>query len=372
MEDCERSDGTAPNTTVKDLYALYRDSLLPVISTDEAGDEGIGSAFHVGGGSFVTARHVVEGMASCQVEIDWRRLRKADQSLARAMKGNATLLAIEPRMHPDPDIDVAVFSIPMLACLPAVPLGGHLDDWIADHDVVLNEVLVLGFPPIPLSKENVLVATRAQINAVVDLINVRHVHFIASAMARGGFSGGVALSEWGFALGLVTSSLLRNEAPAELGYLTILTVEPILQCLAAHELMPLDLALDWDGLFTSETEYFGVPDERRAHSWVETDRDGHRARIKFGTPDDELEISLNEAMSAYGTFSRGQQEEGSAEIIWTFSGAYGESQAPIEHARLTLRQLFIARGYLPVDQPVHIHHSLKAEDMPWTDFDEPL
>lgn len=219
MESENEGDGPpAQSFTAKQLYAQYGASLVAVISVNAEGDQGIGAAFHVGDGVFVTARHVVEGMASCHVELDSYRLVRLAEDAARAIGyGDAAPIPITPHAHPNPNKDVAVFAIPHLSCLPAIPLGGHLDDWITDHDFVLNEVLVLGFPPIPLSKKIVLVASRAQINAVVDLINVDHVHFIASAMARGGFSGGVVLSEWGVALGVVTSSLLKNGRLKSLG-----------------------------------------------------------------------------------------------------------------------------------------------------------
>lgn len=92
----------------------------------------------------------------------------------------------------------------------------------------------------------------------------------------------------GVALGVVTSSLLKNDAPEELGYLTVLTVEPILECLGGNGLLPRQLALQWNGLFTAETEYFGDPKRNLAYSWIETDRDGHRARISFATPDSNV------------------------------------------------------------------------------------
>jgi S1-C subfamily serine protease len=246
----EQAAPSARRYTAKELYALYRASLIAVICVNSDGDQGVGAAFHVGDGAFVTARHVVAGMVACHIELDdYRQARLAGSGGQSLAYEDGELIPIAPLPHPDPKKDVAVFSIPELAGLPAVPLGSHLDDWISDHDFVLNEVLVLGFPPIPLSKRNVLFATRAQINAVVDLINVDHVHFIASAMARGGFSGGVVLSEWGVALGVVTSSLLKNGVPEELGYLTVLTVEPILECLAAHGLLPADLSSLWGHLF---------------------------------------------------------------------------------------------------------------------------
>lgn len=342
----------ARHYTAKELYALYGASLIPVISVNADGDQGVGSAFHVGDGAFVTARHVVEGMVSCHVEIDSYRLMRLAEGAAQAIGfGDFPPTQIDPLPHPDPHKDVAVFSIPSLASLPAVPLGDHLDDWITDHDFVLNEVLVLGFPPIPLSQKNVLFASRAQINAVVDLINVDHVHFIASAMARGGFSGGVVLSEWGFALGIVTSSLLKNGVPEELGYLTVLTVEPILECLAAHGLLPIDLALQWDGLFTAATEHFGVPEKSWAHSWIETDRDGHRARISFATPDEGVRKQLAEALIALPGFEGETELVGTAKHVWNYHGDYEQSEAPLELARTTLRAILLAQGYLPVDRP---------------------
>lgn len=341
----------ARHYTAKELYRLYGASLIAVVSVNGEGDQGVGSAFHVGAGVFVTARHVVEGMASCHIEVDHYRLMRLAEAAARTVGYDFPATHIDPRPHPDPNKDVAVFSVPALASLPAVPLGDHLDDWITDHDFVLNEVLVLGFPPIPLSKKNVLFATRAQINAVVDLINVEHVHFIASATARGGFSGGVALSEWGFALGMVTSSLLKNGVPEELGYLTILTVEPILECLAAHGLLPVDLAVQWDGLFTAKTEHFGVPEKNWSHSWIETDRDGHRARISFATPDEGVRQQMADALILLPGFEGESELVGTARHVWNFHGDYGQSEAPLELARTTLRAILLAQGYLPVERP---------------------
>jgi hypothetical protein len=51
-------------------------------------------------------------------------------------------------------------------------------------------------------------------------------------MARGGFSGGVALDASGLALGLVTESLGKNEMPVETGYMSLLSIEPALDLAA--------------------------------------------------------------------------------------------------------------------------------------------
>ncbi|MDX0840012.1 hypothetical protein GOD96_29365 [Sinorhizobium medicae] len=335
--------------------------MLAVVSVDREGNEGIGAAFHVGDGVFVTARHVVEGMASCHIELDdYRLMRLAEDAWKEMVPDDRLVISIDARPHPDPHKDVAVFAVPRLALLPAIPLGDHLDDWITDHDFVLNEVLVLGFPPIPLSRKNVLVATRAQINAVVDLINVEHVHFIVSAMARGGFSGGVVLSEWGFALGVVTSSLLKNGAPEELGYLTVLTVEPILECLAASGLLPRELALQWDGLFTAVTQYFGDPERGLAHSWIETDRDGHRARISFATPDPRVVSAAMAAMDALEGIEVRKEVHAIDIHVWDIIANYDATAVLLERTQSMLGQLLLDQGYLPVATPKVIVRSLES------------
>jgi hypothetical protein len=42
---------------------------------------------------------------------------------------------------------------------------------------------------------------------MIDRYDVPHVYFILSATPRGGFSGGVAISEWGQVIGLITQSV---------------------------------------------------------------------------------------------------------------------------------------------------------------------
>jgi hypothetical protein len=44
----------------------------------------------------------------------------------------------------------------------------------------------------------------------------------------------VGSAEFGYALGLVTESLIHNEAPAELGFMTVLGVEPIYECIGRY------------------------------------------------------------------------------------------------------------------------------------------
>ena len=332
--------------TAKQLYQRYSASMVAVVTVDKTGDQAIGSAFHIGDGAFVTARHVVDGR-SCHIEIDEYLLSTfaANRSTASRLDGDQQY-SIEAKVHRDPRKDVAVFSIPVLADLPAIKLGSHLDDLIDDHAFVLNEVLILGYPPIPLAKRNVLVAARAQINAVVDLMTADHVHFIASATARGGFSGGVVLSEWDFALGVVTSSLVKNGAAEELGYLTVLSVEPILECLAQYDLLPKQLAILWDGTFTSRTEGFRHT-VKGGEPWIETDRDGHRTRISFAASDEEALAAMGDAMTNIAGIRAYLEESNGHLQKWRLEGDYQALKQPLELARQAVRTILLERGYRP-------------------------
>ena len=231
-----------------------------------AGDNRIGSAFHVGEGVFVTARHVVDNREIVEVkptqpirrpikEVIPEYRDDAIEKLREIGKQDPTwpifpkplTISRGPFYHPDPAIDVAVFATEGLhPATPHVALGTHLDDFVHRTVFVMSDAVIFGYPPIPLTTEPYLVAARAEINAVTQHSHARNIHFILSAMARGGFSGGLALSEYGFVLGLVTESLTSDHAATELGFMAVLSVEPIYECLALHKLLPKSQAEGWD------------------------------------------------------------------------------------------------------------------------------
>jgi hypothetical protein len=243
-------------TTASDLYAKYAGAVAYVAVVRDDGSPSIGSAFHVGEGVFVTARHVVEHSRISEIgttKKTYVSLEGAEAEGARIFLDDSSgparpihlvqpsSLQIEagPFFHLDPDVDVSVFKVRDLdPRTPSIPLGTHLDDWLGDQ-FVLEEVVIFGHPPIPMTVEPYLVAAHAEVNATIDLRGGKNVHFVVSAMARGGFSGGPAVTATGIALGVVTRSLLTNGAPAELWFMTVLSVEPIYACLADHLLLPI-------------------------------------------------------------------------------------------------------------------------------------
>jgi hypothetical protein len=231
------------------LFERYSAAVVCMEVQGEDGTPGVGSAFHVGEGVFVTARHVVEDqrIVSVSSKTSWRRKPTPEEldenaewrgGWRRTLGGLTDVAEISaPVFHPN-GADVAAFTGTPQAPLPTIPLGGHLDDWIGD-EFLLSAAVLLGYPPIPLSREPLLVCVRAEVNAVLDKSTGGSPSFIMSATARGGFSGGVALSEWGFALGVITEGLVtRDDQPLENAFFAVLAVEPIYECLRANNILP--------------------------------------------------------------------------------------------------------------------------------------
>jgi hypothetical protein len=260
----------------RELFKAYAAAAAYIEVELPNGDRHIGSAFHVGDGVFVTARHVVENnkiLEICSTESTYIRLSDGDAEKARIfMVENDQRIPIRdiangimrlksgPYFHHDERVDVAVFEVAEIdPDTPVVPLGSHLDDWLGSSDFVLTEAIVLGYPPIPMATGPVLVGARAEVNAQIDLYDTPNVHFILSSMPRGGFSGSVALSEYGMALGVVTRSLTADNSPTELGFMTVAGIEPIYDCLASHKLLPDIQAEGWDGLWNSTDLHFYDP-----------------------------------------------------------------------------------------------------------------
>lgn len=198
-------------------------AFVAIVNTD--GDEGIGSAFHIGDGVFVTARHVIEGVTIKEIATT-KSVRLIEEAEGNAVPPRWLKIVDGPYFGPD-GLDVAVFRVDLgQAPLPAIAVSQHTDYSLGENDLILSDILVIGYPPIPFTTIPSQVVALGQINAVVRVRHSPALHFIASAMARGGFSGGVALDQSGTALALVTESLGRNDMPAETGYMSLLSIEP--------------------------------------------------------------------------------------------------------------------------------------------------
>lgn len=233
----------------RNAFGKFRGAVAYVETVGRDGDLGIGTCFHVGDGVFVSARHVVENRSIIDIGFDdWTAGGEilGDNPALWSVDKDYPQIVSGPHFHPDARVDVVCFR---LAHFPStsIPLGGHLDDWLGQYDLVLHRCLIMGYPPIPLADRALLFATVGEVNALVDLYGSHnHPHFLVSSMARGGLSGAPALVAYDemndgggtAALGLVTESLVRDGGSADVGYMAILTVEPIYACLEHHGLLP--------------------------------------------------------------------------------------------------------------------------------------
>jgi hypothetical protein len=339
---------------------------------------------------FVTARHILDGYRLLEVgstEHTYIELVGAEAEEARTFLSvggeNRPVHRVEnrvmpvtegPYFHPDANVDVAVFKVEGIdERTPVVPLGSHLDDWLGRSDFVLTEAVILGYPPVPMTREPVLVGARAEVNAQVDLYDTRHVHFVLSAMPRGGFSGGVAISEYGFALGVVTRSLLPNNLPTEFGFMTVVGVEPIYNCLALHKMLPDCQSEGWDELWNSSELWFADSSAPQSEAWqgptglnIEADQedlppatrvaaavelfdDGKRVALTFDCRDAGLRremVSLAISELASYSLAETELENGRQRLdIRTWDQAAG--LRALEAARAVTR-LLAQRGYVPM------------------------
>lgn len=262
-----------------------------------------------------------------------------------------------PYMHPDSKVDVAVFQVEETDPLtPVVPLGSHLDDWLGESDFVLTEAVILGYPPIPKAKRCNLIGTRAEVNALIDRYDTPHVHFVLSAMARGGFSGGLVLSEYGYALGMVTNSRVSENNSPELGYMTAVGVEPIYVCLAQHKMLPDCQAEDWDDFWNASSIHFcrefqqlpwGATSTSTVAS-IELFDDGKRLSLQIMCNDDPelLAAALDHATGELTglTLSRRKIRPGLTKI--EIPGSYDLHRDSVHTAARSLVDFFQAQGYL--------------------------
>jgi S1-C subfamily serine protease len=250
-----------------ETYVRAAGAVAFVAIIDAKGDEGIGSAFHIGDGIFVTARHVIDGVTIKEIATT-KSAHLTEEAGGKVAPPRRLEIVDGPYFAPD-GFDVAIFRVDLSGTpLPAITVSQHTDYALNENDLVLSDILVIGYPPIPFTTIPTQVVTLGQINAVVRVRHSPALHFIASVMARGGFSGGVALDQSGIALALATESLGQSGMPVETGYMSLLPIESAVD-LAAEKFgfgtHPGCLGRYTDTLFAAK---FSDPSSRSLSSFI--------------------------------------------------------------------------------------------------------
>lgn len=220
-----------------DMAAIvqYRQNMMkiPVVKID--GRESIGSGFHIGDGYIVTARHVIDGHKKFEVIPERARKAVLIQEVFFPREENIDIALMKTNFATSGGTIHITSTGKTLEFKQKFLLGATLDDWV-DY-FVLSDILIMGYPPIPKSNEACLVATKGEINAVIDRYDgVKHPHFIVSCIARGGFSGGPCILSDGSVAGVCTEALIRDNQAVETGFSAVIGNEPIFELMIAHKI----------------------------------------------------------------------------------------------------------------------------------------
>lgn len=154
-------------------------------------DKGIGTGFLVSKSLVATARHVLDSLSCFEL----------------AVEGGPVVPHGDIRYPDDPDLDLALIELRQ-------PLDGVMPLRMGSRYELLDEVVVLGYPPIPMSREAHLVANRGEVSSDITLSG--HRAMIVSCLLRGGNSGGPVLNRRGQVIGVVSRNLVNPLSAEEI------------------------------------------------------------------------------------------------------------------------------------------------------------
>ena len=190
-------------------YEHFKESVVPIEGFKHDGKADIGTAYYIGDRYFVTAAHCVTGLQRFNL-----------------LKGDGTPYALKEVWFAAgqnlEDYDLAVLWADEEPACPALWLG---------EPAVLDEILTMGYPPIPcfnllLTAETVTVANYGKIQRkavtgqVVGNSNTyfnQLDYFLISARVKGGNSGGPVINNEGKVVGTVIEIPFDSEGGSDSG-----------------------------------------------------------------------------------------------------------------------------------------------------------
>lgn len=217
----------------RDLHSLYRkyDQCIVRVQVElPGGGIGNGTAFHIGGGAFATAAHVVRSFANPTIY----------QGRARHTE---TGWAVNNILYHPEDADVAILISDLWRERPVKHTGeetfdcepaAHIEipemwgEWI-EQSLVLTRGILCGYPVVPRSDGAYKLAASAEIHTDINRYDTPNVHFVVSSAARGGFSGAPFISEFDKLLGIVTEALYDESSHPYMAVIAIEAIYPILE-----------------------------------------------------------------------------------------------------------------------------------------------
>ena len=191
------------------IYEDFKNSVIPIIGIKDNGDEDIGTTYYIGNNIFVTAAHCILGLKKFKLQYLDGRTINIDKIALPAHK------------------DYNDFDLAFLYANEII----NLKPFCLTEPNILDEVLVMGYPPIP-GINPILTAETASVNsifntkikaAVGQVVSPANSYFsdleffIINARVKGGNSGGPVINVHGQVIGTVVQIPFDNQGGSQGG-----------------------------------------------------------------------------------------------------------------------------------------------------------
>lgn len=222
----------------------FLNSVLPIVGINSNGDEDIGSCYYIGDNKFATAAHCITGLRSFNILDSKNRPLKLKE--VWFMHGQ------DPKEY-----DQAIICVDEPVVLPAFEF---------DEPSVLDDVLVMGYPPIP-GIDPILTSETASVGAFVldhqkaavgEVVGEAGTYFhdldyfLINARVKGGNSGGPVINSYGKVIGTVVEIPLDSLGGMGTGRFDVMGYGI---CLPSKYLRKLMMTCDVQPLTLNEDSY---------------------------------------------------------------------------------------------------------------------
>lgn len=226
---------------------FYRDSEEQLLTMEIDKNDKImaATAFHVGDGILVTAKHNVDHDGTFKL-ID--KNGKEFQHSQKFLAPGKTDIAVLKTNFQSPGATVSMYTLPTKT-EPAsliherrpskfIKLNSKLNRAQLMKAYLLEDVYLFGFPPVPMTVSNHLISVKAQVNSIVLSSQSDWPLLVISSVPRGGFSGGPVMDQDGSLIGICIEALYEQSEPSFSGFTAAICIEPLLNLMKENDLRP--------------------------------------------------------------------------------------------------------------------------------------
>jgi len=173
---------------MKYVVKRWRSSVFMIYPKN--GTNNIGTGFLISPNCVATARHIPDQLVDFEV---------ASED-GTPLPPHRRVLVLRNKK-----IDVAIIEL-------SQPVSGLQPMRLTDDVDVLEDLVVMGYPPVAMTDGPYLLANKGEITARVNRYDNNAADLLISSLLRGGYSGGPAVNQRGNVVGVMTENLYRQTA----------------------------------------------------------------------------------------------------------------------------------------------------------------